>query len=436
MRFGDFDFLDEGRSAVISTWNGDVWRVDGIDADLEELEWQRIASGLSQPLGVKTRGEEILVAGRDQITRLVDLDGDRETDRYEAFNVDTMNAPHFHEPVTGLQEGPDGSLYYMKGARHAKLPSHPQHGTVIKLSSDGSTSEIMASGFRAPNGIAVDEDGVVWGSDQEGHWTPANRINRVTAGSFQGNNWSGSRLGKDPLPDYDRPLLWMHPSIDRSPAAQVRVPKNSWGDLGGKLLGISYGTGEVYLILEDEIDGVHQGAYVPLPIELPTGLMRGRFNPADGDLYVCGLFGWSSNQTEPGGFYRVRRSETKLPIPLGVRALSDGLFLYFSDPITTSEEELLTAFDIEAWNYEWTKRYGSLQYDIETGADGTTKLEVEGVEMSPDRRALWLQIPEMSPAMQMHVKWRLAFEGYGERDSFIHMTVHTLAQGSGQTYVD
>ena len=112
------------------------------------------------------------------------------------------------------------------------------------------------------------------------------------------------------------------------------------------------------------------------------------------------------------------------------------MFLYFSDPISTSEEELLTAFDIEAWNYEWTKRYGSLQYDIETGADGTTKLDVEGVVLSPDRRAVWLNIPEMSPAMQMHVKWRLAFEGYGERDSFIHMTVHSLHQDSGQTYVD
>ena len=35
MRFGDFDFLDDGNAAAISTWNGDVWRVDGLDDDLD-----------------------------------------------------------------------------------------------------------------------------------------------------------------------------------------------------------------------------------------------------------------------------------------------------------------------------------------------------------------------------------------------------------------
>jgi hypothetical protein len=436
MRFGDFDFLDEGRSAAISTWNGDVWRVDGIDGSLESLEWQRIASGLSQPLGLKTRGDEILVAGRDQVTRLVDLNGDRETDRYEAFNVDTMNAPHFHEPVSGMQVDADGNLYYMKGARHAKVASHPHHGTTIRMSADGSRSEVIASGFRAPNGLWVDPDGVVFGSDQEGHWTPANRINRVEPGGFYGNNWSGSRLNMEPRPDYDPPLCWIHPSVDRSPSAQVRVPPGTWGDLAGRLLGISYGTGEVYLILEDAVEGVHQGGIVPLDIKLPTGLMRARFNPADGDLYLAGLFGWSSNQTEPGGFYRVRRSSAVLPMPLGVRAVRDGMLVYFNDPIATPDEYLLDAFSVEAWNYEWTANYGSLQYDIDTGKAGTTGMLVEDVSISNDRRTVWLNIPRMKPAMQVQVDWSLEFENGGARDSFTHLTVHKLADVSGAFMLD
>ena len=436
MRFGDFDFLDGGRSAAISTWNGDVWIVDGLDADLDELAWQRIASGLSQPLGLKTRGEEVLVVGRDQVTRLVDLDGDRETDRYEAFNVDTMNAPHFHEPVSGLQVDARGNLYYMKGARHAKVASHPQHGTTIRMSADGSTSEIIASGYRAPNGLWVDADGVVFCSDQEGHWTPANRINRIVPGGFYGNNWSGSRLDLEPRPDYDPPLCWIHPTVDRSPSAQVRVPMDTWGDLAGRLLGISYGTGEVYLILEDEIDGIHQGGIVPPPIKLPTGAMRGRFNPSDGDLYLCGLFGWSSNQTEPGGFYRVRRSETVLPMPLGVRAVRDGLVVYFNAPIATPDEDLVDAFSVEAWNYEWTGNYGSLQYDINTGKAGITSMAVDGVRLSPDRRTAWLEIPDMQTAMQFDVDWSLFFEDAGEQESFIHLTIHTLADVSGESMLD
>jgi hypothetical protein len=36
MRTGAFDFFRDGRAAV-STWNGDVWIVSGIDDDLDRL---------------------------------------------------------------------------------------------------------------------------------------------------------------------------------------------------------------------------------------------------------------------------------------------------------------------------------------------------------------------------------------------------------------
>lgn len=434
MRFGDFDFLDEGTAAAISTWNGDVWRVDGLDGRLDKLTWQRIASGLSQPLGLLTRGEkgeeEILVLGRDQITRLVDLNDDGETDHYLAFNVDAMNSPHFHEPAGGLQEGPDGSIFYLKAARHAKLPAHPRHGTLIQVAADGSSSKIIASGFRAPNGLAIDTDGIAWGSDQEGHWTPANRINRITPGSFQGNNWSGSMLGIDEMrTEYDRPLLWIHPSVDRSPSAQVRVPDGVWGDLAGKLLGLSYGTGEVYLILEDEVEGVHQGAFVPLPIVTPTGTMRGRFHP-DGSLYLSGLFGWSSNKTDPGGFYRVRKTEAPLPYPVQLRALTDGLLITFNEKVTSSPDVLAEAFKLEGWNYRWSSNYGSPRLDLEGGEEGTTKLEITAATLSQDGKQIRLLIPAMKSAMQMHLDWTLDFEGIGNAASFVHFTVHRLAAQS------
>ena len=436
MRFGDFDFLAGGQSAVISTWSGDVWRVDGLDDTLEKLQWQRIATGLSQPLGLLTRaqgdGEQILVMGRDQITELVDLDGDGETDLYRGFNVDPMNSPHFHEPAVGLQEGPQGKLYYLKAARHAKLPLHPQHGTLIEVEADGSTSRVIATGFRAPNGLAVDSAGLFWGSDQEGHWMPANRINRITRGSFQGNHWSGSMLSgeREMGSAHDPPLLWIHPTVDRSPSAQLRVPEGAWEELSGKLLGLSYGTGEVYLILEDEVEGVHQGALVPLPIRIPTGAMRGRFHP-DGSLYLCGLFGWSSDRTEPGGFYRVRKTETAQPLPLKIRAVESGLVIEFSEAITTSEERLTDAFQLEGWDYRYSSNYGSPRLKLGGGGEGTTRLPVEEVKLSNGDRSVHLKIEGMQPAMQMNLDWSLDFGNLGQHSSSIHFTVHRLA-GEGQ----
>ncbi|OYV03919.1 MAG: hypothetical protein CFE26_19635, partial [Verrucomicrobiales bacterium VVV1] len=79
LRFGGFDFIDED-SAALSSWNGDVWVVKGLKGDWKKLTWQRIASGLFETLGLKVVKGNIYVNGRDQITQLIDLNGDGETD--------------------------------------------------------------------------------------------------------------------------------------------------------------------------------------------------------------------------------------------------------------------------------------------------------------------------------------------------------------------
>ena len=52
MRLTGFDFHADGGRASVCTWDGDVWLVDGQFGG-KELAWQRIASGLFQPLGLK-----------------------------------------------------------------------------------------------------------------------------------------------------------------------------------------------------------------------------------------------------------------------------------------------------------------------------------------------------------------------------------------------
>src|SRR5581483_11522105 len=53
MRFTGFDFFPDGSTAALCTWDGDVWLVRGLDLRADGLTWQRIASGLFQPLGLK-----------------------------------------------------------------------------------------------------------------------------------------------------------------------------------------------------------------------------------------------------------------------------------------------------------------------------------------------------------------------------------------------
>jgi len=428
MRFGAIDFLSDQGELVVTTWSGDVWLIESGKEDESSLQWTRIASGLNQPLGLVVRNGEILVLGRDQVTRLVDLNGDRVTDFYENINNDSMNSEHFHEPATGLQVDASGHLYYLKAARHAKDASHPHHGTLVRIRDDGSESVVLASGLRAPNGLYLDAEDVYFCSDQEGHWMPANRINRMRPGGFYGNKWSGHEdSSRD---DYDRPLVWIHPSVDRSPSSQVRVDDPAWGSLDGRLLGLSYGTGAVYLILEDEVEGVHQGGIVPLPIRVPTGLMSGRFSQVDSSLYLCGLVGWSSDAREDGGLYRVTPAGPLPPLPLEVQAVSDGLVLTFNEPLDQAGESL-DRWSVEAWNYLWTQRYGSPDIMLDGAGEGRTSLVIKSVHLSADRRRIWLQIPDMMPAMQMQIDYVLPFDGR-EHESYAHLTVHELHEESGR----
>jgi hypothetical protein len=69
IRLMDIDFFSDGRAVVVSL-SGDVWLVDGIKENLETLQWQRFATGLFQPSGVKVVDDLVYVIGRDQITRL------------------------------------------------------------------------------------------------------------------------------------------------------------------------------------------------------------------------------------------------------------------------------------------------------------------------------------------------------------------------------
>ena len=72
---------------------GDVWHVDGLDASLNNVRWRRMASGLHHALGLVVADRSVYVLGRDQITRLVDLNGDGEADFYECFSNAYLTSP-------------------------------------------------------------------------------------------------------------------------------------------------------------------------------------------------------------------------------------------------------------------------------------------------------------------------------------------------------
>lgn len=425
MRFGGFDFFADASKAAICTWNGDVWVVSGLNAAFAELKWKRIATGLFQPLGLKIVDDVIHVCCRDQITVLRDLNGNGETDYFENFNNDHQVTEHFHEFAMDLQTDSRGSFYYAKSARHALDSVVPHHGTLIRVAPDGGTSEIVCNGFRAANGVGIGPNGEMSTSDQEGHWTPANRINIVREHGFYGNMFSFHR-GERPT-SYEPPVVWLPKNVDRSPAESLWVTSKKWGPLNGSLISTSYGTGQVFLVPYQKVNGVYQGGAVRFPLSFPTGTMRARFHPRDGQLYVCGLFGWSSNKTHPGGFYRIRYTGKPVHMPVGFQAAENGIALTFSEPLDRAVASDLRNYAIKQWNYRWTKNYGSDHYKVsnprQTGAD---EVPIRAATLMADRRTVFLEIVNLAPVMQMQISWSLRGENDESFENDFYATINEL----------
>ena len=176
--------------------------------------------------------------------KLHDLNGDGETDFYECFNNDHQVTEHFHEFAMGLQTDAEGNFYYAKSGRHALPALVPHHGTLLKVSKDGTKTEILATGFRAANGVCLNPDGTFFVTDQEGFWTPKNRINLVEKGGFYGNMWGYTDITDTSDAAMKQPLCWITNDFDRSPAELLWVPAKTWGPLDGSLLNTSYGHGQ------------------------------------------------------------------------------------------------------------------------------------------------------------------------------------------------
>jgi len=398
LRLSGIDFLADRNKAVICSSDGDVWIVEGVLKTQGTLSWKRIASGMFQPLGVKVVDGSIFITCRDQLVKLHDLNGDDEIDYYESFNSDHQVTNHFHEFAMGLQTDKEGNFYYAKSARHARRALVPQHGTLLKVSKDGQTTEIIAHGFRAANGVCINPDGSFIVTDQEGHWNPMNRINWV----YPTDRFYGNMFGYKPSSDssdkgMEQPLVWIERDIDQSPSELLWVDSKQWGPLNGSLLSFSYGYGKVFIVPHEKVDNQMQGGIFQLSIpKFSTGVMRGRFNPKDGQLYACGLSAWGSTQPDLGGFYRIRYQGEKSIIPIGLHVKRQFIKINFSHPIDVKNGADISAYNVKTWDLKRSRKYGSDHYNEKV-------LPVTKVQLSEDRKELKLFISGIKETWVMEI---------------------------------
>ena len=433
IRPSGLDFLSDGR-AVVSSVSGDVWLVSGISAQPGTLQWKRFATGLSQPLGVRVVDNRIYVTGRDQITRLHDLNGDNEADFYENFNNEVMAANNFHEFAMNLETDSRGNFYFTKGTAWPAIvdgvavPHTPHNGVLFRLPPDGSRLEVIATGLRYPNGLAVGPGDLMAYADNQGNWVPTSVVHMLRPGGFYG--FVPAAPSAEPPADFERPIVWTPHLVDNSPGSPLWIPENAWGPLGGRMLLTSYGKAMLSVVLTETVDGQVQGGFYPLPLTFEAGIMRGRFRP-DGHLYVAGLTNWQSAGTKVGSLQRVRYTGGPLHLPTGLHVRTDGVELQFGSELDPATAVDPANYRVEQWNYRWIERYGSGLYRVSNpNRDGRDTVVVESVRLSADRRSVLLAISDLRPVMQMEINVKLKAVDGRDLTQTIYSTIHKVPGGN------
>ncbi len=425
MRMSALDFFPDGRLAA-ATLGGDIWIVSGIDEGLERLQWRRFATGLFEPLGVKVIAGTIYVTVRDGILRLHDLNDDGEADYYEDFYADPDVSNGFHAYNFDLDTDSEGNLYYAKPGRYT---DYSQPGALLKISPTGDEIEVIARGFRVPNGLGIDPlDDTLYISGQEGQWVPASKITIVPQQEGV-QQWLG--VSQRSTPDFDgflQPMVWMPRELDNSTASMLVVRDERFGPLDGKLVHTSFGKGWIYYHMQEDIGGVRQAAVVAMPFLFDTGVQRLRVNPADGQLYVVGLTGWDAESTErDGSLTRVRYTGAPAYLLTQTHARAHGVQLDFTFELDPTTAGATDNYVVERWNYLWTADYGSDHYSIDRpGETGNDSVAVRSATVSDDGRSVFLEIDDMQPVDQMMIRMDLTAADGTPYQEVVYLTVHRL----------
>lgn len=220
----------------------------------------------------------------------------------------------------------------------------------------------------------------------------------------------------------EEPVCWVTNRFDRSPAEPVWVASKGWGGLDGALLNLSYGQGKVFVAPHERAgDGMHGGMVaLPLPA-FPTGVMRGRFGPADGHLYLCGMFAWAGNQQAPGGLYRVRATGKPATLPVGFHATAGELALTFSDPLHPDAAADVKNFGLKVWDLVRSEKYGSPHQN-------ERPLRVTATGLSADRRTVTLTVPGLGPTRGLELWYTVrGADGRGV-DGLLHGSVRATPE--------
>jgi cytochrome c len=397
------DFLPDGR-LVVSTWDasGAVYLLENVSSgDPKKIKVKRIAAGLAEPLGVKVVDGVIYVLQKQELTKLVDTDGDDIIDEYQCFAKGWRASANFHEFAFGL--------VYKEGYFYAALaiainpggastrPQGLDRGKVVKISAKDGSIEFIARGLRTPDGVGIGPDGEIFIADNQGDWLPSSKILHVKPGAFY-NSFAVDSATVAQIP-IQQPVVWLpQDDIGNSPT-QPTVLND--GPYKNQLIHGDVCYGGLQRVFMEKVNGDYQGCVFRFSQGLEGSTHRLVWGP-DGALYV-GMIGAPGNWGQQGklwyGLQRMKYNGNSVFEMLAVRAKTNGMEIEFTEPLPEGAGWDISSYLVKQWWYKPTVNYGGPKMDEES-------MQVKSASVSADRKKVFLEIQNLKPQHLVYIQLR------------------------------
>lgn len=418
---GALEFLPNGKLIAAFT-RGEI-----MTYDTATKMWHLFAEGLHDPLGIHVvSNDEVLVMQLPELTRLKDTDGDGVADLYENVTDAFGITGNYHEFNYGPEMDSEGNLYIALNSSSSggkmrdevrgtvnfegrdgetgnrqMFSTVPYRGWVMKLTKDG-TLHPVASGFRSPNGLVVDDADNVFVTDNQGDWVGTSPLFHVEPGKFYGHpgglvwtpGWNRGSPFKLPLDTLDsmrtRPVVYFpHGIMANSPSQPVLDRTGGkFGPFEGQLFIGEMNRERIVRVMLEKVNGKFQGACIPFldSLGLRKGNNRLAFAP-DGSLWVGqNAHGWLGDV----GIQRIVFTG-KQPVDVHtMRLTTDGFELKFTQPMQDTAALNPENYQFSRYYYLYHSKYGSPQQELE-------RVPVARVELSDDRKTVTLHLASLKP---------------------------------------
>ena len=428
-RVGGIDFLSDG-SMVLCTWDEDgaVYKLSNWQDETDRIEVKKIAFGLAEPLGIAAVDDTIYVLQKQELTKLVDTDGDGIIEEYLTVCDEWQVTSNFHEFAFGLvfKEG----FFYGNLATAilpggaSKQPQVSDRGKVFRVRPDGSDFELIAHGLRTPNGIGIGVDDEIFISDNQGDWLPSSKIVHLVKGRFFGSRSvdpEGTRDIKE-----DLPVVWLPQNeIGNSPS---NIAPLDVGPYAGQMIHGEITHGGIKRVYVEKVDGEYQGAVFRFIQGLEAAVNR--ISWANDSTLVAGGIGSSGNWQDAGkkwyGLQSLTYNDNLVFEMLRVKARANGFVVELTEAIGSPERIEASDFEVRSWKYVPTSDYGGPKVDPAVHP-------VKEAVVSEDRKTISLVLGELSVNRVFYIRIERPFVSESRKSLWSTEAWYTLNNLPGES---